>query len=118
VPATAAEPSRATPRHAAPGVIAGYTSDRATAVAFMGKITHDRLKDSSLQGNRFARLHRDGAPRSGRIATSQGSHGLARPPGKRDDGHMKRGDDESEFYGAIIRRAKRVRDTEAARFPS
>jgi hypothetical protein len=75
----------------------------------MGKITHDRPKDSSLQANRFARLQRWRAA----IATSQGSDGLARPPKKRDDGHMKRGDDESEFYGAIIRRAKKVRERAA-----
>ena len=41
------------------------------------------------------------------------SDGLAKPPRKRDDGEVKRGDDESEFYGKIIRRAKRVRELAA-----
>jgi hypothetical protein len=38
---------------------------------------------------------------------------VAKPGGKRDDGEVKRGDDESEFYREIIRRAKKVRERAA-----
>jgi hypothetical protein len=38
---------------------------------------------------------------------------LAKPLGKRDDGGVKRGEDEAEFYREIVRRAKKVRERAA-----
>jgi hypothetical protein len=42
------------------------------------------------------------------------NEGLPKPPGKRDDGNVKRGEEnEAEFYRAIVRRAKTVRERAA-----
>jgi hypothetical protein len=52
-------------------------------------------------------------PSRSRACVRSRSDRQAKPLEKRDDGEMKRGDDESEFYREIIRRAKRVRERAA-----